>query len=156
MKRKVRRQGGFAVHNYLGTWVSLTSFKEATVTQLRNLGGLPDKGSRTAGRKAPNYLTRSGVPKHPANQTVACWRLQKTKISSSYILERLHSLCTAFSKAWAGWSIVVAFFEKDSESACHQGPYACDQSRLQELNLHTFPLILKSKNLINCRVAFCD
>jgi hypothetical protein len=30
------------------------------VTQLRNLGGLPDKGSRTAGRKAPNYLTRSG------------------------------------------------------------------------------------------------
>ena len=30
------------------------------MTQLRNLGGLPDKGSRTAGRKAPNYLTRSG------------------------------------------------------------------------------------------------
>ena len=25
------------------------------MTQLRNLGGLPDKGSRTAGRKAPNY-----------------------------------------------------------------------------------------------------
>ena len=37
------------------------------MTQLRNFGGLPDKGSRTAGRKAPNYPTISrGLEKHPA------------------------------------------------------------------------------------------